>query len=449
MEAFAICGIDHTTTTDDDEDHAQVIVDVAVVAADAVVQPPWERCVGETNVGLGLRRVGIAVRKASRTDAPAYVVDARISSTRPGNDRGWTACAQLHGANPSLSSGGLTGSLRAPLLLWRRVAAPSDRAAPLVALRLTTGTPQKPWVPLSTPTTTSFPRTTALFDRRGQARLYGVRAPPMKAPPQLLATWGRIPPRLADLVFDDDASLTRKPRDALTFEEFTFSLTDATGAITYVSCVRFDSIIDEQQGAEIRCEPVAFCLLYRRSDARSAMRTACVELYRLYLSQHPGAFRVLLATLSTLPLPAPDERVDVRVSFIDEDGSMAPLREVCVRSSRLLRAGLRSVDDAQAWRAFLASLPPDNLVRVVELALLERPLLVCASSTPSWFLDCLRAVLYPLHWSLPCVDRVPRCVEINQCVGCTPCWPRRAVRNRHRHAIEQAPRRWRERAVQF
>ena len=31
------------------------------------------------------------------------------------------------------------------------------------------------------------------------------------------------------------------------------------------------------------------------------------------------------------------------------------------------------------------------------------------------------------------------CVEINQCVG----WFRRAVRNRHCHAIEQASRRWR------
>ena len=45
------------------------------------------------------------------------------------------------------------------------------------------------------------------------------------------------------------------------------------------------------------------------------------------------------------------------------------------------------------------------------------------------------------------------CVEINLCVGGTslrhfaamtrPCWLRRAVRNRHRHAIEQASRRWR------
>ena len=41
------------------------------------------------------------------------------------------------------------------------------------------------------------------------------------------------------------------------------------------------------------------------------------------------------------------------------------------------------------------------------------------------------------------------CVEINQCVGShfsamtRPCWPSRAMRNRHRHAIEQAARRWR------
>jgi hypothetical protein len=49
---------------------------------------------------------------------------------------------------------------------------------------------------------------------------------------------------------------------------------------------------------------------------------------------------------------------------------------------------------------------------------------------------------------------VARCVEINQCVGCNsslshfsamtrPSWLRRAARNRHRHTIEQASRRWR------
>ena len=50
------------------------------------------------------------------------------------------------------------------------------------------------------------------------------------------------------------------------------------------------------------------------------------------------------------------------------------------------------------------------------------------------------------------------CVEINQCVGCMtlPSWLGRAVGNRHRHAVEQALRRWRgrrrddsERAVNF
>ena len=43
---------------------------------------------------------------------------------------------------------------------------------------------------------------------------------------------------------------------------------------------------------------------------------------------------------------------------------------------------------------------------------------------------------YRLLRSEGVVRHVPACVEINQCVGCT-------VRNRHRHAIEQASRRWR------
>ena len=52
------------------------------------------------------------------------------------------------------------------------------------------------------------------------------------------------------------------------------------------------------------------------------------------------------------------------------------------------------------------------------------------------------------------IDAVCACVEINQCVGCNsslshfsattrPSWLRRAVRNRHHYAIEQASRRWR------
>ena len=72
----------------------------------------------------------------------------------------------------------------------------------------------------------------------------------------------------------------------------------------------------------------------------------------------------------------------------------------------------------------------------------------------------------PIPGGLPRYKYVEACVEINQCVGCTdnsslshfsamtrPSWLGRAVRNRHRHAIEQASRRWRggrrERAVKF
>ena len=40
------------------------------------------------------------------------------------------------------------------------------------------------------------------------------------------------------------------------------------------------------------------------------------------------------------------------------------------------------------------------------------------------------------------IDAVPTCVEINQCVGCTRQFGR-AARNRHRHVVEQASRRWR------
>ena len=53
------------------------------------------------------------------------------------------------------------------------------------------------------------------------------------------------------------------------------------------------------------------------------------------------------------------------------------------------------------------------------------------------------------RWSmhlLPHQQSIPVWI-INQCVGCTamtrPSWLGRAVRNRHRHAIEQALRRWR------
>ena len=58
--------------------------------------------------------------------------------------------------------------------------------------------------------------------------------------------------------------------------------------------------------------------------------------------------------------------------------------------------------------------------------------------------DSLQALLDDLD-DLVRADAARACVEINQCVGCTmtrPSWLGRAVKNRHRHAVEQASRRW-------
>ena len=60
-----------------------------------------------------------------------------------------------------------------------------------------------------------------------------------------------------------------------------------------------------------------------------------------------------------------------------------------------------------------------------------------------------------LAWSLPVwkstsVSGAPDNSSLSHFSAMTrPCWLRRAVRNRHRHAIEQASHRWHERAVKL
>ena len=55
------------------------------------------------------------------------------------------------------------------------------------------------------------------------------------------------------------------------------------------------------------------------------------------------------------------------------------------------------------------SLAPRDLARVLELLLLERTVVVCSrrAALPSLFIDAARALLFPLDWTLPCVERLP------------------------------------------
>ena len=143
--------------------------------------------------------------------------------------------------------------------------------------------------------------------------------------------------------------------------------------------------------------PVVFCVVFRRPDALACMRTACFELFRLALSRNRRAFQILLATLAAVDLPSPESRVDLRCVFVDSAKTpeqRAPLRDMVVPSSGVARAGLRSLDDKDAWLAFLRALEPPDFARLLELVLLEKPVLVCgAQRAPSFFLDALKTRL--------------------------------------------------------
>ena len=94
----------------------------------------------------------------------------------------------------------------------------------------------------------------------------------------------------------------------------------------------------------------------------------------------------------------------------------------------------------------------DRAVKVIDKAVLRKKKTMRRSGSAiavSSALDKLEAEITLqkdfAHGHIIRIFEVVDCVEINQCVGCTamtwPRWFRRAVRNRHRHAIEQAARR--------
>ena len=89
---------------------------------EAAVRPPWERCEGCTNIGLGLRKAGLAARRVggeARDASFRYVSDVRAAHERPGP--GWVGCRSVDGSDraPSLTAGRLSTSPK-PVRLWQK-----------------------------------------------------------------------------------------------------------------------------------------------------------------------------------------------------------------------------------------------------------------------------------------------------------------------------------------
>ena len=64
---------------------------------------------------------------------------------------------------------------------------------------------------------------------------------------------------------------------------------------------------------------------------------------------------------------------------------------------------------------------PDDFATLLELVLLEKPVLVVgARRAPSFFLDVLKTLLFPLSWMLPSIDRLPIRVASDLLSGVVP-----------------------------
>ncbi|KAH8054193.1 voltage-gated potassium channel [Aureococcus anophagefferens] len=473
MEAFACVGLNLrcAATTIEADEWARCVVDVGLVVGDEAPPAPWELCGGAINVGLGLRRVRLAVLRvgASARGTFRYVCDARAAPSCPGP--GWRACARCgdaRGAPPSLTAGRLS-AVKA-LYLYVRFASSGECAfrRALVELRARRAGADDAWTVVDEPkatrtSTASGPSSRRcddvappeafsfeMTDSRGDARHVacvkfdwrledgevsrlrrGVERDARTFRPSLATAWSAAWGDDDDDDDDDDATnddpeSPKAPRTPVGRDE-----TAPLGAGQARDVPKGSSLgrcaarahLDER-ATYAGFAPVVFCVVFRRPDALACMRTACFELFRLALSRNRRAFQILLATLAAVDLPSPESRVDLRCVFVDSAKTpeqRAPLRDMVVPSSGVARAGLRSLDDKDAWLAFLRALEPPDFARLLELVLLEKPVLVCgAQRAPSFFLDALKTLLFPLSWALPSVDRLPERVAADLLSGVVP-----------------------------
>ena len=264
-----------------------------------------------------------------------------------------------------------------------------------------------------------------------------------------------IPRSLPMFVFaDQGAAVTARRRDAAPVPEFScFSLTESNGQRYFVSSLTVAERLDDAnlrkrlvrslrvkhwRGEETLGDddedddgisdagsddsdfsslayyaPTAICVFWRRRGLHEMTRRLSSALHRIALSSRaPGPrLRLMLAACRGLtPPPAASRIREARASFVDGDGrEIHQLAPLTARTSRLERAGLEPVGAASAWKFATRFSSPDAVVRVVEVLLLERPLVACSTraAEPALFLDALEALLFPLSWTMPRADRLP------------------------------------------
>ncbi|KAK7232028.1 voltage-gated potassium channel [Aureococcus anophagefferens] len=469
MEAFACVGLNLrcAATTIEADEWARCVVDVGLVVGDEAPPAPWELCGGAINVGLacGARRRGAPPLTAGRLSAvkalylyvrfassgecafpPRALVELRARDARRADaDDAWTVVdepkgyANVYGERPVVegvysSPLGIDGP-REPAVLASHGDVPSHFASFVLDVPL--GLTLQRCDDVAPPEAFSFEMT----DSRGDARHVacvkfdwrledgevsrlrrGVERDARTFRPSLATAWSAAWGDDDDDDDDDDATnddpeSPKAPRTPVGRDE-----TAPLGA-GQARDAPLGAHLDER-ATYAGFAPVVFCVVFRRPDALACMRTACFELFRLALSRNRRAFQILLATLAAVDLPSPESRVDLRCVFVDSAKTpeqRAPLRDMVVPSSGVARAGLRSLDDKDAWLAFLRALEPPDFARLLELVLLEKPVLVCgAQRAPSFFLDALKTLLFPLSWALPSVDRLPERVAADLLSGVVP-----------------------------
>ncbi|KAJ8599558.1 hypothetical protein CTAYLR_007129 [Chrysophaeum taylorii] len=470
MEAMAILGLHESFEVTEDQDWMGLVVDVGVVFPSEECPDGWEVCEGTLTPGLGIRpsRLAVLKRRAAYNPPPkSYVSRVVVAEAKPDGCDSWSRVEKSVGGRDANLTKGVALTWRWTYVWVRRTPdSPTRLAMPRGVVGLRWQTDRRGGRELRC--TMSPPLGVAGVRRRvavldawppTAARAHGTYDPSTLA--ELGEDEGFVIPRALPLfVFDGDrASLRLYRRDSVPAPQFfCFSLAESTGERSFVTAFAFDERLDDDIGNRLRKRlaaerdardwrkrwdgdgtddddddmtqsddhaddlnndsssstslhaPTVVCVFWRRRGSHAMTRAFATALYRLALSGQPkSALRVMAAAMKGLPLPPPYTRIEIRAVMTDEAGQTLPqLAPIIARASRLERAGLELVGSREAWQ-FIFDLDAEAIVRLLEYVLLERSVVACSRSAakPSLFLDAIKALLFPLQYALPFVERLP------------------------------------------